>query len=707
MSCNIRIPLQQIIDDVAAALSDGFIKTDNAVLTEAVLNEVTIRGDISVDTAARNALCAILQSCGITAIELEWLDRPTVADMVVVSEVVAGEVVVSWKDLDSLVPSQEEINTYIRNELDALPFEEGVLADTFVVKTANGVGQVARTQRDVNSSVIYPEDYGAIGDGNVHTLQEWIDSGRYASLSDIQADFPKVISLDEYIDKVAIQAAVDYAKSVSGLVKGMPGASYYIDSTVVIDHDCDFRGTTLYFDAANNGVAVRVSSTSSVLTTNKIIKLPDIYAKDRVMGEDWTVGNIGVQLTHIIDSVIEFGVIYGFETNLHLYVDSLSASDTNRVVCYNSFFFSSTVGAAKTNIKIERRGKGYINECKWYNGRFTSYSSDTQYLESQMINLEILSEIVGHNPPNGHTFNGMCFEGNFNYTIFTECGSAQNRNLFGSNNRWMNCRFEASKRIHLDSRGLHDTFYGCMMHDDVQITGAIPNMGACPTQGRYSIKGADGLGSTRLAGKVHHTFCTGSGSDMLASHGVVGRINNAFTADGNLNIFNATDDSKLQPSLTVGRKANRFGLFFGNGTDEPVDSITYYTAGQAHSTMSLTPRDDNTVDLGQANQKWRRVYAHNIHTAGSIQLWGKTPTLSGQPKLSGDYSQSSSVKSIAKILHDYGILDYTLAKDSLQSGDTSQRPTGVEIGFRYFDTTLVKPVYWSGSKWVDAMGSDV
>ena len=136
MSCNIRIPLQQIIDDVAAALSDGFIKTDNAVLTEAVLNEVTIRGDISVDTAARNALCAILQTCGITAIELEWLDRPTVADMVAVSEVVAGEVVVSWKDLDTLITegivgkvqttdvvdssgvSQEEINTDIRNELD-------------------------------------------------------------------------------------------------------------------------------------------------------------------------------------------------------------------------------------------------------------------------------------------------------------------------------------------------------------------------------------------------------------------------------------------------------------------------------------------------------------------------------------------------------------------------------------------------------------
>lgn len=173
MSCNIRIPLQQIIDDVAAALSDGFIKTDNAVLTEAVLNEVTIRGDISVDTAARNALCAILQTCGITAIELEWLDRPTVADMVAVSEVVAGEVVVSWKDLDTLITegivgkvqttdvldslgvSQEEINTDIRNELDALPFEGGVLSDTFVTVEEQVTGDGVLSLRDFNSRSIF------------------------------------------------------------------------------------------------------------------------------------------------------------------------------------------------------------------------------------------------------------------------------------------------------------------------------------------------------------------------------------------------------------------------------------------------------------------------------------------------------------------------------------------------------------------------
>lgn len=38
------------------------------------------------------------------------------------------------------------------------------------------------------------------------------------------------------------------------------------------------------------------------------------------------------------------------------------------------------------------------------------------------------------------------------------------------------------------------------------------------------------------------------------------------------------------------------------------------------------------------------------------------------------------------------------------AGPTSNRPDGVAVGTVYFDTTLGKPVWWTGSDWVDAMG---
>lgn len=39
------------------------------------------------------------------------------------------------------------------------------------------------------------------------------------------------------------------------------------------------------------------------------------------------------------------------------------------------------------------------------------------------------------------------------------------------------------------------------------------------------------------------------------------------------------------------------------------------------------------------------------------------------------------------------------------NGATAGRPTGSVLGQFYFDTTIGKPVWWSGSTWVDATGS--
>lgn len=38
-------------------------------------------------------------------------------------------------------------------------------------------------------------------------------------------------------------------------------------------------------------------------------------------------------------------------------------------------------------------------------------------------------------------------------------------------------------------------------------------------------------------------------------------------------------------------------------------------------------------------------------------------------------------------------------------GTTAQRPRNPVTGLVYFDTTLSKPVWWSGTRWNDANGS--
>lgn len=48
-----------------------------------------------------------------------------------------------------------------------------------------------------------------------------------------------------------------------------------------------------------------------------------------------------------------------------------------------------------------------------------------------------------------------------------------------------------------------------------------------------------------------------------------------------------------------------------------------------------------------------------------------------------------------------------LKETRVTSGTTDNRPTVTDIGFQYFDTTINKPIWWTGTKWVDATGVDI
>jgi hypothetical protein len=42
------------------------------------------------------------------------------------------------------------------------------------------------------------------------------------------------------------------------------------------------------------------------------------------------------------------------------------------------------------------------------------------------------------------------------------------------------------------------------------------------------------------------------------------------------------------------------------------------------------------------------------------------------------------------------------------SGKTTQRPTAnLQVGQQFFDTTLVLPIWWTGTKWINASGTAV
>lgn len=176
MSCNISIPLQKIIDDVTEALSGRYISTDNPFLNESVLTDTTFRGDLTMDTEARDALCGIVQTCDITATELEWLARPIAGGLVAVSSASGGEVTTTWQNLVDIIKETIDDNKEVVRAEDVVvsvgvsqadkntDLEEAISApkpDTEIISTAK-FGGVGRTQAEKNSDTKNSKDMGII-----------------------------------------------------------------------------------------------------------------------------------------------------------------------------------------------------------------------------------------------------------------------------------------------------------------------------------------------------------------------------------------------------------------------------------------------------------------------------------------------------------------------------------------------------------------
>lgn len=115
----------------------------------------------------------------------------------------------------------ENLKKYIDQTLGALlelPDFQGIEAQ--FVKDSSG-----KNQQEINNSfstaakklsrIVTPFDFGAIGDGQHHPVSEWTQIGSkkyYPNLTAIKQDYPHVTSLDDSIDWAALQAFFDYCR---------------------------------------------------------------------------------------------------------------------------------------------------------------------------------------------------------------------------------------------------------------------------------------------------------------------------------------------------------------------------------------------------------------------------------------------------------------------------------------------------------------
>lgn len=112
-----------------------------------------------------------------------------------------------------------------------------------------GLTASARTLDEKLADSVSVKDFGALGDGSGFTVTQWVASGLYTDLADLQTDYPHVTSLDDTIDWAASQAAINYAYD-----QGTPFPTVFFPSgKYLINRGLDRSGTGNYTDLIGEG----------------------------------------------------------------------------------------------------------------------------------------------------------------------------------------------------------------------------------------------------------------------------------------------------------------------------------------------------------------------------------------------------------------------------------------------------------------------
>lgn len=149
-------------EDGAVVVKDGVLQQwKGGEWKSAIESELAEKADKSYVDTVRGESVRFYQTLTEANADIENL---TVNQAVNVGEVENGGL---WYKATSGAASltKSPYDTKIRNELDALPFEDGVLSDTFVTATADGVNAAVRTQRDKNSDTVSVKDFATPQDG--------------------------------------------------------------------------------------------------------------------------------------------------------------------------------------------------------------------------------------------------------------------------------------------------------------------------------------------------------------------------------------------------------------------------------------------------------------------------------------------------------------------------------------------------------------
>ena len=572
-----------------------------------------------------------------------------------------------------------------------------------------------RTQRDKNNDSTSVKDFGAIGDGSIHTVNDWTIVGSkiyYKDLAAIQSDYPFVTALTDTIDYATLQKAINYCTTYSR-------ALYLHDTRLNIGtKTITVKDPLVMFGASNLG---RGSCQIIYSGNDTAIR----FKRDNFDSGDFTKW---IYAANLYDFAI-IGTGGNAKTALELW--ACSECNFNRLTIgggSNSHF--------KTGIEM--------NTCSglWFGNVVGSYN-DVMY--------DFKVAPVSRYRPNAiiHVVSGDYYDNN---TMF-KCNSVSG--LYVSHAWIESCDDILVFDDTIDEIEADNIFFSsnnCLMNIDTsnKILSIKNNIGKKSrvvsaflkdnilryTNGKTNTlipidiktyESSSGYNSFNVT--VENNAYYGQAAALIDSNDNRVTLSNRYNQNINpatgLNtipdtlptaVFTGSSISAKNNSTVIGRTAkNRYSteaLIIDNANGD-VSSIGIYQKAGNYSPLLATYASNGTM-LGSINADGSLSTPLLLLSSTTIKINYTVP--SGYAK-AGDIALNNLPSATNPVTMRTCVAEGTPAtwKQSahvVYSGTTAQRPaiSATDIGVMYFDTTLAakgKPIWWTGSKWVDASGNQV
>lgn len=414
--------------------------------------------------------------------------------------------------------------------------------------------------------------------------------------------------------------------------------------TVTLACDADLSDATISYEGT--GLAVQVGASVGVAPTGThrlTVRLPRVVHAAKPTA-GWTAGSVGVRLLNLNSSQVTVPHVQHFETGLQAYGQAYGT-------CYNNVHLGH-LDFNKHNLALAGDATGWCNQNTFYGGRYSHSSAEGYGLAGTR---HIILKHLPLSQVNNNTFINPSLESPNVVDIVVEIES-------GQYNVWLNPRWEQmgpDPKISIGTVALasNNTFWGGYASSTIAVTwGAFAGTGNAiyaTTQTQRILSGTRG-------DVVENASASNPVLTVMAPGGIVANADPAtayaFRLTSQLLRMKLSTDAndRIRLNATDGR------IYLGPGATAPAAFLLGGSTSIIIGGGGLNFLTDNTLDIGSTSSLRPRYVR-----CGTAVVTG--------------------------------------------AAATGSRPAAgtAGAGAMIFDTTLGKPIWSTGSAWVDATGATV